>query len=218
MITDESDILSSVVVSHAALAQPMSKNDPLPEYLNVALNEATLLGLEVSSRQRIAAAPFGVLSLPVTGPSPVGYSVQMLFRPVGRVVVSLRDGRWDDAGAAVLPVTIEDLLPIFQSFHCQPIYGWEFFDVHDKGLARWGNRVSLDWRSGSDGVAHSITLFQEGAARHLDLCVWFDELEVREPDGKAMSLEQFVANGKRWWDAFYSGDECTNGHGLFPLK
>jgi hypothetical protein len=55
-----------------------------------------------------------------------------------------------------------------------------------------------------------------GPARHLDLCVWFDELEVRRPDGTVVPPEEFAAGGRRWWDGMYAGDRRTAGHGIFP--
>jgi len=187
--------------------------------LGVALNEADLLGFEVDPCRRMAGATFRILTLPADG-SPAGDSrVQMLFRPVGRVVASLRNGFWNDEAAEVIPFPLAELLSVVQSFGSQPVYGWEFFDIHDKELSRWGDRLSLDWRSGSDGLSRSISLFQSSGAgpdRHLDLCVWFDELEVRRLDGAVLSLEEFVAGGRRWWDAMYGGDKRTEGHGIFP--
>ncbi|MBO0699664.1 MAG: hypothetical protein J2P46_14810, partial [Zavarzinella sp.] len=187
--------------------------------LGIALNEADLLGFEVDPARRIAAATFRVLTLPAGGHPPEDRRVQMLFRPVGRVAASLRNGFWNDEAAEVVPFSLSDLLGVVQSFGGQPVYGWEFFDIHDKELARWGNRLSLDWRSGPDGLSRSIAVFQSsgaGPARHLDLCVWFDELEVRRTDGAVIRLEEFAASGRRWWDAMYAGDKRTEGHGIFP--
>ncbi len=187
--------------------------------LGVSLNEADLLGFEVDSARRIATATFRVLTLPAEGPPPADRRVQILFRPVGRVAASLRNGQWNDEEAEVVPFSLRDLLGVVQSFGGQPVYGWEFFDIHEKALAQWGNRLSLDWQSGSDGLSRSISVFQSsgaGAFRHLDLCVWFDELEVRRPDGVVIPLEEFVAGGRRWWDAMYAGDKRAEGHGIFP--
>jgi hypothetical protein len=193
--------------------------DELRLDLGVALNEADLLGFEVDPRRRIAAATFRVLTLPPDGPLPDDRRAQMIFRPVGRVAASLRNGRWDDEAAEVVPFGIADLLAVVQSFGGNPIYGWEFFDVHKTALDRLAGRLSLDWRSGDDGLSRSISLSQESGAgppRHLDLWAWFDNIEVRRPDGSAVPLEEFAAGGKRWWDGLYAGDKRTGGHGIFP--
>jgi len=187
--------------------------------LGVALNEADLLGFEVDPARRIAAATFRVLTLPAEGPPPEDRRVQILLRPVGRVAASLRNGRWDDKAAEVVPFSLSELLEVVQSFGGQPVYGWEFFDIHEKDSVKWANRLSLDWQSGADGLSRSNSVFQEssaGPARHLDLCVWFDELEMRRPDGTMVSLEDFAAGGRRWWDAMYTRDKRTEGHGIFP--
>ena len=193
--------------------------EELRNELGVALNEADLLGFEVDPARLIAAATFRVLTLPTEGPPPDDRRVQMLFRPVGRVAASLRNGFWNDEAAEVVPFVLSELLSVVQSFGGQPIYGWKFFDIHDKELAQWGNRLSLDWRSGPDGLSRSIAVFQESGAepaRHLDLCVWFDELEVRRPDGVVVPPEEFAAGGRRWWDGMHAHDKRTEGHGIFP--
>lgn len=187
--------------------------------LGIALNEADLLGFEVDPNRRVAAATFRLLTLPAEGPPPDDTRVQILFWPVGRVAASLRNGYWNNEAAEVVPFTLGELLTVVQSFGGQPIYGWEFFDIHEKELPKWEKRLSLDWQSGADGLSHSITVFQSSGAgpdRHLDLCIWFDELEVRRPDGTVVPLEEFAAGGRRWWDAMHAGDKRTEGHGIFP--
>jgi hypothetical protein len=184
--------------------------------IGVALNEATLVGLELDPARRLANATFAVLTLREEGPPPEDCRVQILFWPVGRLAASLRLGRWDDPDAEVVPFTVEELLSVVQSFGGLPIYGWECIDLHDEELAKWGDRLSLDHRAGTAGMSHSILLFQEGHDRHLDILLWFDKLQVRTPDGSEIPLSDFTAAGKRWWDGLYSGDPRTQGYGIFP--
>lgn len=195
-------------------------SDELKAGLNVALNEATLLGFELDPTRALAGATLSVLMLPPdAGPMPADSRVQLLFAPVGRVAVSLRAGRWDDATAPVLPVGTETLLETVQSFGGLPVYGWEFLDVAEREMSKWGDRLSLDWRGAPEhGLRHSLLLFQEGGDRHLDLCVWFDTLEARWPDGSPVALSELAAGGKRWWDAFYAHDPRTQGLGIVPMK
>jgi hypothetical protein len=125
----------------------------------------------------------------------------------------------DDETAEVVPFALSEMLAVVQRFGGQPIYGWEFFDIHEEGLSRWSDRLSLDWQSCADGMSRSISVFQSSSAapaRHLDLSIWFDELEVPRPDGAVISVEDFAAGGSRWWDALYARDKRTEGHGIFP--
>jgi hypothetical protein len=186
--------------------------------LNIALEEAVLLGLEVDSKRRMAAATFAVLTLPETGPVPEDRRVQFLFAPVGRIAASLRNGRWDDPKAGVSQFKLEELLGVVQSFKGLPIYGWEFFDMTiANNFDRWVDRCSIDLQLGEDGHAHTIDLFQEGPNRHLDIRLWFDEFIIRNPTGGEIALADFAADGKRWWDGLYAGDKRTDGFGVFPL-
>jgi len=196
----------------------MNLTEEIKAGLNIALNEATLLGVEVSPHRRIAGATLSVLTLPEAGPSPDDSRRQFLFQPVGRIAASLRLGHWDDPKATVIPFTIEELLERVKSFGGLPIYGWKFFDLYVTDLPRWADRLSLDWRGGDNGLCHSISLFQWRADRHLALCIWFDNLTIRDPLGHELALEEVVAGGRRWWDAFYAQDPRTTGRGMYPLK
>jgi hypothetical protein len=187
--------------------------------LGVALNEATLLGLEVDPQRLVAAATFSVLTLPPDGPEPADPRRQFTFHPVGRVAASLRHGRWDDPTAPVEPFAVEQLLAVVQSFRGLPIYGWEFVDC-EGDFSSWADRLSLDFNGDPAAMDHSITLFQEGGTetKILDIRLWFGEFEIRDALGQHISLDDFIAGGKRWWDALYSGDPRTSGHGILPAK
>jgi hypothetical protein len=183
--------------------------------LDTALNEATLLGLEVRPDGSLAGATLAVLSLPPDGSPPEDPRVQLQFAPVGRVVASLRLGSWDDYKAQVVPFPLSKLLEIVQEFGGQPIYGSEFVDVHDAALAGMAGRHSLDFLGGPAGMTHSIRLSQEGSGKYLDICLWFDHLRIlRPPVWEPVSLEEFIAGGKRWWDGLHAGDPRTVGHGI----
>jgi hypothetical protein len=189
------------------------------ELLNVALNEATLLGAEVETELHAAAITLSMLSLPVDGPPPEDPRVQLLLRPVGRVCASLRHGRWDDANAPVEPFRIDELLAVLGRVGGHAVYGWEFFDVpEEKDFARWKDRLSLDWEApGDSGRSHTLVLFQEADKAHLDLCFWFDHLVIYTASYEETPLDDFAAAGKRWWDALYADDPRTAGAGIVPL-
>ena len=183
--------------------------------LNIAFNESTLLGAEIVPERSLVAVTLDVLSLPPEGPPSDDRRIQMILHPVGRVAASLRLGHWDDDDAKVVPFEAEALLSIVEGFK-SAIYGWEFFDV-EAGFDNWRDRLSLDYRSGDDGNSHSITLFQEDANRHLDLRIWFDQLQLKNPDGQELDVSEVIAGGTRWWDDLYAGGERSRGEGIYPL-
>lgn len=185
--------------------------------LGVALNEATLVGVEIDEQQRGVGVTFSVLTLPQTGPAPQDTRVQFVLFPVGRVIASLRNGDWNDVDAEILQVAPEELLTVVQSFGGQPVYGWNFFDVRDDAKEHWIDQLSLDWGAREDGMEHTLTLFQEGVERHLDLRIWFDAFVICDPYGNQIEVEEFCAGGQRWWRAFNEGDPRTRGAGLSTL-
>jgi hypothetical protein len=186
--------------------------------LGVALNEATHLGVDVALEKRQAAATFAVLTLPLEGTGPKDSRVQIVFRRLARVAASLRRGRWDDVAALVEPFDVHELLPKVQSFGGLPIYGWEFFDIADRTFPSLSNRLSFSDSFGTATGSHSFYVFQEGIDRHLNFWLWFEHFTVRDPLGVDIPLNEFVAGGRRWWDAFHRLDPRTQGHGIYPLS
>jgi len=186
--------------------------------LDVALNEALVLGFEVDPERRYAAATFLVLTLPEEGPAPEDRRVQLLFRPVGRVSAGYWQRENPDAPWQLIPFGIDQLLDVVQALDHPAVEGWSTFDIDDSSLRAEDRGPSLDWESGPDGREHSITIGPIGRDQALDLTVWFDALEVRTPTGEVIPLDEFIAGGKRWWDGLHSGDERTRGYGILPGK
>ncbi len=196
----------------------MELTKEVAEGLGVAFNEATVLGVELIPSERRAGVTLELLTLPEVGPPPEDTRVQLRMEPVGRLAASLRLGLWNDPTAQVVPFEIGDLLETVRSLGCLPVYGWEFFDQHERDFTTWSDRLSLDWKSGRDGMAHSFLLFQEGNNRHLDICVWFDSFEIVNPSGDLLKVEDVIAGGERWWKAFHASDPRTEGRGLVPMR
>jgi hypothetical protein len=191
----------------------------LIDELNVALNEATLLGAELDVERRSAWITLSVLALPEEGPAPEDLRVSLVLHPVGRVAASLRHGRWDDRNAPVERFATRQLLDVVLRHGGEAIYGWKFVDVPpEDDFADWSDRLSLDWRADDRlGRSHTLILGQGGAST-LDLCFWFDTMTVLTAAYGEIELAAFAAAGRRWWDALYAGDPRTAGAGIVPLR
>jgi len=186
--------------------------------LGVALNEATLVGIEIDEASHSAALTLAVLTLDKKGRSPKDPRIQIVLRNVGRAAASLRLGRWDDKAAPVVEFPPADLMERVLEFGGLPIYGWEFFDVHERELEKWGDRTSFDVTLSPDGGRrHSLRVFQEGDEKHLDVCVWFDSMLFRNAALQELSLDTVIAGGRRWWDALHNDPNHGRAHGIFPL-
>jgi hypothetical protein len=185
------------------------------EGLGIAFNEATLLGVEVDTPSARAAITLRLLTLPESGPPADDTRVSVLLSGVSRVLASQRNGRWDDASAAVVPFRIESLLEVVHGFGHLPIYGGQFIDQPPADRQQWADRLSCEWRGPGRGH-HSITLSQDGPDRHLDLWIEFATMALRSPDGNPLAIDDVIAGGRRWWDGLHAGDARTHGHGIFP--
>lgn len=188
------------------------------EGLGIALNEATLLGVQLDPAKRYVGITFDVLSIPEGDSALEDRRVQFLLYPVGRICASLKNGPADDETAESIKFSEDELLRVVQSFGGLAIYGWEFIDVADTQFAQWSMNPSLDFATGIDAFDHHITLFQDGNERNLDMRIWFNDFQIRNSSGNEISIDNFITGGKRWWDGLSKGDSRTEGFGIFPSK
>lgn len=179
----------------------MTFNEEQKVGLNIAFDEAALIGAEFDPATQRLGLTLGVVSLNPDGTVPDDRRIVVILSPIGRLWTSLRNSRWDDDAAKAEPFTADKLLETVQSFQAQSIYGCEFFDCGEKSISRWKNRLSLNYENGTGGLKHTLDLFQDGGNRILDLRVWFDDIAFFTPSHQPISIEDFIAAGKRAWDA-----------------
>lgn len=185
--------------------------------IGYALNEASLLGVEFNKEKKEVACTFSVIAMDKYGNVPNDNRLLFIFKPVGRFVASLRNGHWDDDEAEVETIKPDYINEIIQSFRCLPIYGWDFVNCGDQDFDTWKDRLSFDCYTGDNtGLENTIDLFQEGGNRHLDLRIWFNDIEIYSPDHKPVEFEDFLENGKRGWEAIYADNEKVNHFGIIP--
>jgi hypothetical protein len=192
-------------------------SDDLRAGLEVALNEADFCDVRINEKTGEVLLLFVVLTLPEEGPEPDDRRTVLSCEGVSRIVASLRQGRADDDKAEVVTLRLQDLPSTVRSFGSQPIYGWDFIDLPESGNPVWKDRASIDFSVGRGRGEHSIDLFQESVTtppRHLDLRVEFDQLSVRDAEGRAVDLTAFASGGRRWWAALAAGDPRVEGHGI----
>ncbi len=188
--------------------------------LNLALEEAILIDVDVDREGRWAAVTLEVLTLPIEGPGPEDPRVVLLLEPVGRIAASLRIGPQDDDSAAIQPFLIDELTLIVGSFSNR-IYGGDYFGDGKETTPNFvrKNRLSLDLEFGIDGHTHSLYLVRDTLAdRCLEVCLWFDRFTIQDFAGRFISLADFMAGGQRWWDAFSQNDPRTHGRGIINPK
>ena len=195
----------------------MQIDEELRHRIGLALNEATLLGVEFDKEKNLVACSFALVAMDKNGNVPEDNRLLFIFKPVGRFVASLRNGHWEEQNAEVEKFEPEKILEIIQSFKGQSIYGWDFVNCGDKDFDTWTNRLSFDYSTGNKvGLTNTIDLFQEGDNRHIDLRIWFDDFEILTPKYESVDLEEFLENGKRGWDAVYANNDKMSHFGIIP--
>ena len=195
----------------------MQIDEELRHRIGLALNEASLLGVEFDKEKNLVACSFVLVAMDKGGNVPKDNRLLFIFKPVGRFVASLRNGHWDDKDATIDYFEPNDILTKIKSFNGQSIYGWDFVNCGDEDFNEWKDRLSFDYSTGETiGLANTIDLFQEGFERHIDIRIWFDDFEILTPKYEPVDLEEFLENGKRGWDAVYANNNKMGNFGIIP--
>ena len=185
---------------------------------NVALNEATLLGIQFNRDKEIVAVGFAPVAIDENGQVPADNRVQFVFKPVGKFIASYRLGHWDDKTAPTIKFEPEQIFEKVEEFGHSPIYGWEFIDCKKESNNSWLDKLSFEFNAeNNQGRQHSIDLFQEYGDKHIDIKIWFDEFEIYTPQYDKIEFQTFIDNGKRGWDGIYNG-KASDSFGIYPLK
>ncbi|MCA9409228.1 MAG: hypothetical protein KC733_11105 [Candidatus Omnitrophica bacterium] len=186
--------------------------------LNIALNEAILISVQICPYQKVGTIILSILSLCKDCSLPDDKRVQFTLKNVGRVVASKRLGRWNDQNAKIVKFKLQELPSIIEEFGESPIYGEEFFGDTNRDFQNWKDRLSLNWEEKNGGKTNSLFLFQDGGTKHLDLIIWFDELNIETMDHNQISIEEFISGNQRWFEALKRGDKRALQNGINPYE
>lgn len=185
--------------------------------MDVALNEADVLGIRLAQAGAWCDLLMHVLALPETGPlDPDARRILRLTMP-GRVSILLRRDRLGlDGCGPVIPVSgLDAVEDFFASLSWSgAMYGWKFLD--DPSLTSdWPARPSLTVEVRPAAAPHSLYWFNEcgraegdtSAAYLIEGAVTFEDLEVLRADATPQRLDEFIADGRRHWQAMHNGDQ-----------
>ncbi len=184
--------------------------------LNISLNEAKWLDLEFNPSSRLAMASFKVLTLPPESFPPEDSTVHLSFYSINRLVGIYKNGKWDNKEAEIISLDVNGLSSTIRSFGGLPVYGWEFAEnVTD--ISETFEKVSFEFNT-NEKNSYKLRLFQASSSQYFEMHLWFNDLTVKDFNSNSLSLEEFIAGGKRFWEAVHKKDFRIQGYGIHPLK
>ncbi|MEU8609270.1 hypothetical protein AB0C29_14830 [Actinoplanes sp. NPDC048791] len=182
--------------------------------LDVALNESDVVGIQERSGSIVLL--LHVFSVPEYGPVDPDTRRMLVLSEPSRVQVLLRRDRLGaDAYGPVVPLpdlqSVDEFLASLS--WSGSMYGWRFLDAPEL-IDDWPDLLSLDLGLASTPARHSLYWFNEcgreedgdQVAYCIEGVVEFERLRVLRADGTSVALEDFVADGKRWWSGLHTGD------------
>ena len=191
----------------------MKWDEQAREGMDVALNEAEVLGLRLGESGAWCDLLVHVVALPEHGP--LGSDRRRILRLLepGHVTVLLRTDQAETSGYgdAIPLASLEEVEAFFASLtRSDTMYGWSFLD-HPAPPSDWPAEPSLTVKLRGDDAPHSLYWFNEcgrdDAAYCIEGVVTFDDIEVLRADGTPEPLDEFVADGARYWQALNANDE-----------
>lgn len=150
------------------------------------LADARVWGLELETGFRVLAATVEVEpDRHPDGPEVEDPRLQVLLHPVSRVAALLT--REDPGGPVAIERFGEAQLPLVVDRFDGPVPSRVVLDGRPDPTA-WAPELSLEGASNApDGRRHDLELTLDGPeGRRLRLAVWFDDIELRRPDGTAI--------------------------------
>lgn len=194
----------------------MQRGDERRAGIDVALNEADVLGVRLDQAGAWCDLFLHVLALPEAGPLDRDARRILRLTMPGQVRVLLRPDRVEPDGyGPVIPLSgLDAVEDFFASLSWSgAMYGWKFLD--DPSLTRdWPARPSLTVQIRPGQAPHSLYWFNEcgrteadaSAAYCIEGTVTFQDLEVMRADASPQQLDEFIADGQRHWQALHHRD------------
>jgi hypothetical protein len=189
------------------------------EGINLAIDEALLLDLALDLVLKSARITFEVFCISDKGEVPSDRRIVIHLKAISRISASLRHYDKNEKFIRTEKFDINNLEKIVKSFGGGGVYGTNFIRSGNDSLPAWAENVSLELSLGDDEGDYMIDLFQWNDSRKLDFRIWFNSLIIKKASNEEkISVDDFIAGGKRWWEAFNRNDPRTRGFGMFPLK
>ena len=177
--------------------------------LNLALNEAVIVGLDYDEKLRTVYVTFYPVAVQMDGTISNDNRFLFAFRNVGRLASSLTI----EPETKAVKFDTKELSAKMSEFRNESLYGWEFID-NDEELVfkQWKDNVSFDKIMSEDySKQHTIDLFQEDkySEKTIDIRIWFDTIEIFDCNLNQFDKQTFIDNGKRGWDKLYKDGWTT---------
>lgn len=154
--------------------------------LDRLLGGARLWGLELETRFRVLSATVEPVAERHPEPGADDPRLQVVLHPVGRIVASLVR-RVDDR--ATIERFAEDHLALVVDRLEGPRLEAPVVDGPTPEPERWAPELSLEGAATvGDGDAHHAVFDVSAGERRLRVAAWFDEFELRRPDGSQLEL------------------------------
>ena len=144
--------------------------------------------------------------------------IELLKEQVNGLNIALNEAKllgteddWLFPDVELSPVEMDDLGALVRSFEDQPVFSFESITI--PYMADFVDSItspsSFYWNSSLGNGADTFTLTRTDD-RILELCAWFDYLEIRDDRGVEIEIEEFIAGSRRYWEGMEGEGDLEN--------
>lgn len=207
--------MGAVVETAVRQDERVDWRDDNRERLEVALTESDVVGVRLPAIEGGAVdVLLHVLALPESGPVANDPRRMLRFCGVDDVRVLLRRVTRDGDGPPIELADLDAVEGFFESLVTgESLYGWRYFD--EPSLTEdWPEQPSLRLTFDASPAPHQFYWFNE-CGRHeqgelrsycIEGTIGFRDLEVLDAAGRRQNLDEFIADGARWWRGLQDSD------------
>lgn len=176
--------------------------------IETALNESEVVGLRLAALDSACELLLHVCAQPEHAANDPDPRRVLRLLQATRIRVLLREERQDGYGPAIPLADLDEVESFFASLGgWGAMYGWQFLDRPSR-TGDWPEQPSLSVDLRPSHSAHALFWFAEcwrpdDGSYCIEGTVDFDDLKVLRADGTPQSVDQFVAEGRRWWDVLF---------------
>jgi hypothetical protein len=198
----------------------MRFSNKIRDGLNVAFNESKINYLDISDES--IEVVLDCLCMNENNEFPDDSRIKILFKPYGKIIISIREGGWNNESAEIIKFDRDKLKDYFQNLMLDSMYGWEFINLDESKYKHWADKLSFCIETGLDySELNTIDLFAEQLGKEsitIDLRIWFEDLKIFDWTGNEMTTQQFIDRGQRGWNQLYKTGIHTQDHKNTRMK
>lgn len=175
----------------------MKISEKLKNGLDIVLNEAAILGLDLNEDENYLSCKLELLQENGSEiPNYVTLKLENLKRYISAYKTDIQNSK------KIIQFHPNQIAEYLQNFIHKDIYGWEFFNVENSNFNF--DKLSFEYITDTNYTNfNSLELFQEGFNDDLEIKIWFERVRFFDEKNNELNIEQLIAQQNKIWETIF---------------